>query len=73
MTPGPVLTLGGDEGRTALMSAMHITPDAFWARVPLGRGGRSAEVAEMVAFLVSPRGEFITGHNHYVDGGQGSL
>ena len=73
VTPGPVITPGGDEGRELLMKAMHLTPEAFFARVPLGRAGRSAEVAEMVAFLVSPRGAFITGHNHYVDGGQGAL
>jgi len=73
VTPGPVITPGGDEGRELLMKAMHLTPEAFFARVPLGRAGRSAEVAEMIAFLVSPRGAFITGHNHYVDGGQGAL
>jgi NAD(P)-dependent dehydrogenase (short-subunit alcohol dehydrogenase family) len=73
VTPGPVTTPGGDEGREQLMKALHLTPDAFFARVPLGRPGRAAEVAEMIAFLVSPRGEFITGHNHYVDGGQGAL
>jgi NAD(P)-dependent dehydrogenase (short-subunit alcohol dehydrogenase family) len=73
VTPGPVTTPGGDEGREQLMKAFHLTPEAFFSRVPLGRAGRAAEVAEMVAFLVSPRGEFITGHNHYVDGGQGAL
>jgi NAD(P)-dependent dehydrogenase (short-subunit alcohol dehydrogenase family) len=73
VTPGPITTPGGDEGREQLMKAMHVTPEAFFARVPLGRAGRSAEVAEMIALLVSPRGEFITGHNHYVDGGQGAL
>jgi NAD(P)-dependent dehydrogenase (short-subunit alcohol dehydrogenase family) len=73
VTPGPVTTPGGDEGRELLMKAMHVTPEAFFARVPLGRAGSSSEVAEMVAFLVSPRGAFITGHNHYVDGGQGAL
>ena len=73
VTPGPVITPGGDAGRELLMKAMGLTHEGFFARVPLGRAGRSAEVAEMIAFLVSPRGEFITGHNHYVDGGQGAF
>jgi NAD(P)-dependent dehydrogenase (short-subunit alcohol dehydrogenase family) len=73
VTPGPVTTPGGDAGREQLMKALSMTPEAFFARVPLGRAGRAAEVAEMIAFLVSPRGEFITGHNHFVDGGQGAL
>ncbi len=73
VTPGPVTTPGGDEGREQLTKALGLTHEAFFARVPLGRPGRSAEVAEMIAFLVSPRGEWITGHNHYVDGGQAEL
>ena len=73
VTPGPVTTPGGDEGREQLMKAFHLTPEAFFARVPLGRAGRAAEVAEMIAFLVSPRGEWITGHNYHVDGGQAEL
>jgi NAD(P)-dependent dehydrogenase (short-subunit alcohol dehydrogenase family) len=73
VTPGPVTTPGGDEGREVLTKALGLTHEAFFARVPLGRAGRSAEVAEMIAFLVSPRGEWITGHNHYVDGGQAEL
>ena len=73
VTPGAVITPGGDEGRNVLTAAMGITHDAFFARVPLGRAGRAAEVAEMIAFLVSPRGEWITGHNHYVDGGWAEL
>ena len=73
VTPGPVTTPGGDEGRDLLTKAMGITHEAFFAQVPLGRAGRSAEVAEMIAFLASPRGEWITGHNHYVDGGWAEL
>jgi NAD(P)-dependent dehydrogenase (short-subunit alcohol dehydrogenase family) len=73
VTPGPIITPGGDEGRELLTKALGLTHEAFFARVPLGRAGRPAEVAEMIAFLVSSRGAFITGHNHYVDGGQGVL
>jgi NAD(P)-dependent dehydrogenase (short-subunit alcohol dehydrogenase family) len=73
VTPGAVITPGGDEGREVLTKALGLTHEAFFARVPLGRAGRAAEVAEMIAFLVSPRGEWITGHNHYVDGGWGAL
>ncbi len=73
MTPGAVITPGGDEGREVLTKALGLTHEAFFARVPLGRAGRAAEVAEMIAFLVSPRGEWITGHNPYVDGGWAEL
>lgn len=39
------------------------------AQIPLKRFGQDTEVAEVVAFLASPRGAYITGHTLEVDGG----
>jgi 3-oxoacyl-[acyl-carrier protein] reductase len=39
------------------------------AEIPLGRLGRADDIAAVVAFLVSPRGAYITGVTLQVDGG----
>jgi NAD(P)-dependent dehydrogenase (short-subunit alcohol dehydrogenase family) len=41
----------------------------FGAAHPIGRIGEPEEVAELVAFLASPRAGFITGSDHVIDGG----
>jgi NAD(P)-dependent dehydrogenase (short-subunit alcohol dehydrogenase family) len=38
-------------------------------RIPMGRYGRSDEVAELIAFLASDRSAYITGQNIRIDGG----
>ena len=39
------------------------------ATIPLGRLGTPGEVAQMIAFLVSPAGDFVTGTTVVIDGG----
>lgn len=74
VTPGAIITPGGDQGRKLLTSAMGITAEQLFSRIPLdGRAGTAEEVAEMIAFLASDRASYITGHNHCVAGGQGEL
>jgi NAD(P)-dependent dehydrogenase (short-subunit alcohol dehydrogenase family) len=74
VTPGPIVTPGGDEVRSTITSAMGITSEQFYSAVPLqGRAGQPEELAEMIAFLVSPRAAYVTGHNHFVSGGWGEL
>src|SRR5438105_13798880 len=41
----------------------------FERHVPLGRAGTPEEVAELIAFLVSPAASYITGTTVLIDGG----
>lgn len=46
-----------------------VPQDAVASTIPLGRLGRPEEVAELVAFVSSPAGDFITGTTLVIDGG----
>ncbi|MGH6760257.1 MAG: SDR family oxidoreductase [Phyllobacterium sp.] len=41
----------------------------FKGRIPMGRYGKSGEVAELIALLASDRAAYITGQNIRIDGG----
>ena len=69
VAPGTIATelarnavLGSDEARTRIMS-----------RTPMRRLGEPAEVAEVVAFLISSAASYMTGEIVVVDGGRLAL
>ncbi len=43
--------------------------DEISGRIPMGRWGREDEIADVIAFLVSPAARYVTGHMLAVDGG----
>ena len=69
VTPGSVVTPGGDEVRKVITEAMNLSAEQLASKVPLGRLGQPRDIAEMVAFLASDRAEWITGQNYIVNGG----
>lgn len=69
VTPGPVSTVGADALRKTFSDAMGASADVFADFVPLRRYGVTDDIAEVVALLVSNRGNWLTGVNYRVDGG----
>jgi NAD(P)-dependent dehydrogenase (short-subunit alcohol dehydrogenase family) len=74
ISPGFIETTGA-KGMIADISR-SISEDAARQRImdmlggiPIGRTGRPEEVAELVAFLASDRGAFISGADYIIDGG----
>ena len=80
IAPGPIPTEGVRKAFTPPPSASGQVPDMFaieqamtsYAKkaIPAGRWGTPGDIANMVAFLASPAGDWITGSVLVVDGGE---
>lgn len=79
IAPGPIPTEGvkkaftppADSGVTDVFAATNERMERYArASIPLGRWGSPRDIANMVAFLASPGGDWITGSIFVVDGGE---
>ena len=76
VTPGYIATSAAEARIRQTMDHTGISRDEAEAAllatiggVPLGRPGNAAEVAQLVAFLVSDAAAYISGSEYVIDGG----
>jgi 3-oxoacyl-[acyl-carrier protein] reductase len=71
--PGPILTQMNEQVMADRANSLQLTRDQMIERVrqsiPLGRWGQPEDIANMVAFLVSPAAAWVTGEIIKVSGG----
>jgi NAD(P)-dependent dehydrogenase (short-subunit alcohol dehydrogenase family) len=70
ITPGPIATPGIDRLAATVGQSTEGFHELMASSLPLRRMGRPEEVAALAAFLAGPQSSFITGAEHFVDGGQ---
>jgi NAD(P)-dependent dehydrogenase (short-subunit alcohol dehydrogenase family) len=77
VSPGDIITPGSEIRWRAIAKGKGEEDDwdtiqrqiPKWAPNPTGRVGRAEDVADLVAFLASPRSSYINGTNVHIDGG----
>ena len=79
IAPGPIPTDGvrkaftppADSGVPDVFAAADVRMAEYAKKgIPLGRWGSPRDIANMVAFLASPAGDWITGSIFVIDGGE---
>ncbi|MFJ5264921.1 SDR family NAD(P)-dependent oxidoreductase [Streptomyces sp. NPDC088387] len=70
ITPGPIATPAIENLAALFGQSTEDFHKVLAAPLPLRRMGRPEEVAALAAFLAGPESSFITGAEHFVDGGQ---